>query len=76
MPRYLFTIGTGAQSTPKTTSILPNTAAAQKLALAIYADLARDIVIHLAGGSGWQVSVSDETGRPFYRISVVAESLE
>jgi hypothetical protein len=56
--------------------MLPSAAAAQKEALAICADLARDILAHLTDGSGWQVSVSDETGRPFYRVSVVAESLE
>lgn len=37
------------------------------------ADLARDIVAHLTNNSGWQVSVSDETGSVFYKVSVVAE---
>jgi uncharacterized protein DUF6894 len=59
-----------------TTSMLPDAAAAQKEALAICADLAKDIVHHLTDKSGWQITVSDETGRPFYRISVTAESLE
>jgi hypothetical protein len=76
MPQYSFSVRNGRSSPPDTTSMLPSAAAAQKEALAICADLARDILAHLTDGSGWQVSVSDETGRPFYRVSVVAESLE
>jgi hypothetical protein len=61
---------------PDTTSMLPHAAAAQKEALTICADLAKDIVLHLADKSSWQITVSDETGRPFYRVSVTAESLD
>jgi hypothetical protein len=56
--------------------MLPHAAAAQKEALTICADLAKDIVLHLADKSSWQITVSDETGRPFYRVSVTAESLD
>jgi hypothetical protein len=76
MQQYSFRVLNGAKLSPSTTSILPNPAAAQKLALAMFADLARDIVLHLEPDSGWQVNVSDETGRVIYRVSVVAESPE
>ncbi len=61
---------------PDTTSILPDAVAAKNVALEMCADLARDIFTHLKEDSGWQVSVSDESGKPFFRVTVVAESLE
>jgi uncharacterized protein DUF6894 len=76
MPQYSFTIRNGGRPTPDTTSILTDAAAAQELALGICADLARNIFALPTVGSGWQISVSDETGKPFYRVSVVAELLE
>jgi hypothetical protein len=76
MQEYSFSIRNGMLPPPDTTAMLPNVAAAKKIALAMCAELARDIVRHLTDDAGWQVSVSDETGRPFYRVSVVAESLE
>jgi hypothetical protein len=76
MQKYSFTVRNGGLQQPDTTSLLPNAVTAQKLALAMCADLSRDIVTHLTDTTGWQVTVSDETGRPIYRLSVVAESLE
>ncbi len=76
MQEYSFCVRNGAPPTPDSVSILPNAEAAQNLALTICADLARGIVCHLTGESGRQVTVSDDTGRAFYRISVVAKSLE
>jgi hypothetical protein len=76
MQKYSFSVRNGGRPPPDTTSMLPNASAAEKLALAMCADLARDIVTHLTDDAGWQVSVSDESGRPFYKVSVVAESLK
>jgi hypothetical protein len=76
MPEYSFSIRNGGSPPPDTTAILPSARAAQELALVICADLARDIVAHLTVDAGWQMSVSDETGKPFYRVSIVAELLE
>jgi hypothetical protein len=75
MQQYSFSVRDGRPPPPDTTAMLPNAAAAQKIALTICTDLARDIVKHLTDDARWQVSVSDETGKPFYRVSVVAESL-
>jgi hypothetical protein len=76
MRQYSFRILSGGVPLPDTTSMLPHAAAAQKEALTICADLAKDIVLHLADKSSWQITVSDETGRSFYRVSVTAESLD
>jgi hypothetical protein len=73
MQRYSFSVRDGGLPPPDLTIILPDAASAKKAALTMCADLARDIVAHLTNNSGWQVSVSDETGCVFYKVSVVAE---
>ncbi len=73
MQRYSFSVRDGGLPPPDLTIILPDAASAQKAALTMCADLARDIVAHLTNNSGWQVSVADETGSVFYKVSVVAE---
>jgi hypothetical protein len=74
MQTYSFSVQNGGPPPPDLTIILPDEASAKKAALTMCADLARDIVAHLTNNPGWQVSVSDETGSVFYKVSVVAES--
>jgi|HubBroStandDraft_2_1064218.scaffolds.fasta_scaffold2973281_1 hypothetical protein len=73
MQRYSFRVRNGRPPPPDLTITLPDAASAKKAALAMCADLARDIVADLTTNPGWQVSVSDETGGVFYKVSVVAE---
>ena len=73
MQRYSFTVRNGRPPPPDLTIMLPDAASAKKAALTMCADLARDIVADLINNPGWQVSVSDETGSVFYKVSVVAE---
>ena len=73
MQRYSFSVRNGGLPPPDLTIMLPDAASAKKAALAMCADLARDIVADLANKPEWQVSVSDEAGIVFYKVSVVAE---
>ena len=85
MQRYSFRVRNGRPPPPDLTIMLPDAASAKKAALTMCADLARDIVADLGAdlardivadltnNPGWQVSVSDETGGVFYKVSVVAE---
>jgi hypothetical protein len=75
MQRYTFSVRNGRSPPPEITDVLSDHAAAQEAARAMFVDLARDTARHLTDKAGWQVSVSDETGKAFYRISVAAESL-
>jgi hypothetical protein len=70
MRRYSFRILSGGVPLPDTTSMLPHAAAAQKEALTICADLAKDIVLHLADKSSWQITAADRfTGERYRRIA-------
>jgi hypothetical protein len=76
MQQYSFSIRNGGTPPPDTKATLPNAGAAQALALAICSDLARDILPHLESDDQWRVSVSDETGKAIYRVSIIAETLK
>jgi hypothetical protein len=43
--------------------------------ITILADLARDIAKGMEVDSEWQMEISDELGKPIYRLKVVSESL-
>jgi hypothetical protein len=39
-------------------------------------DMARDIAGELQSNPKWQIEVADETGKPIFRLGVLAEPLE
>jgi hypothetical protein len=70
MPRYTFKIQDG-----KTSSDCPDSDVAAREATAIFADLARGIAHGLGSNPKWQIEVTDEAGKPIFRLSVLAETL-
>jgi hypothetical protein len=75
MPIYSFEISHG-QSSNAVTSAHLNNQAAQREALAMVADLARDIVGTLETSPEWQVTVADDAGKPIFVIKISADLLE
>ena len=49
--------------------------AARQEAMAIFADLARDVLAGLTVDSIWQIEVTDEAGKPVFRLGLISESL-
>jgi hypothetical protein len=47
----------------------------RKSALQMCADLANDIVAGLTEDTEWRLDVVDESGRPVFRVRLIAESL-
>jgi hypothetical protein len=76
MPRFIFQVQQGKFSEiPAIEDILCDSYAARKAALGICADMARDIVTGLAEDSEWRLDVLDESGKPVFRLRLLAESL-
>jgi hypothetical protein len=75
MPIFSFTIGSGVFS-GAVTSNHPDIQSAQRQALAMLADLARDIVGELETNPDWCVEVADEAGKPRFIVKISAVSLE
>ena len=76
MPRFLFQVQQGkSPATPAIEEMLSDSDAARKAALDICADLAKDIVAGLTENSEWRLDVTDESGRPVFRLRLLAESL-
>ena len=42
----------------------------------MFVDMARDIAHQLNSNPRWQIKVADETGKPIFRLSVIAETLK
>jgi hypothetical protein len=76
MPRYVFQTRQGEHSKPSITSDCPDNAAAQREAAGMLVDMARDIAGELLSNPKWQIEVADETGKPIFRLGVLAEPLE
>jgi len=77
MPRFRFQVQQGKLPDPfALEDVLSDYGAARKAALGIYADLARDIVTGLTDDSEWRLDVLDESGKPVFRIRLLAQSLE
>jgi hypothetical protein len=77
MPRFLFQVQHPKSATiPAIEDVLSDSFAARKVALGICADLAKDIVAGLTEDSEWRLDVLDESGKPVFRLRLVAESLE
>jgi hypothetical protein len=77
MPRFLFQVQQArSPGIPAIEDVLSDSFAARKVALGICADLAKDIVAGLTENSEWRLDVLDESGKPVFRLRLVAESLE
>jgi hypothetical protein len=76
MPRYTFQIHAGGQPQPSFVSDRPDNDATQSEATAMFADMARGTADDLPTNPKWQIKVADETGKPIFRLSVIAETLK
>jgi hypothetical protein len=77
MPRFIFRVQQDQfPEIPAIEDILSDSYAARKAALGLCADLAKDIVTGLTADSEWRLEVLDETGKPVFRLRLLAESLE
>jgi hypothetical protein len=73
MPLYSFRIAHGQRSYPDLISSHPNALAAQREALTICADLARDILRGLEPDIEWRVDVVDESGNCSFSLRLISE---
>ena len=77
MPRFIFQVQQGTlPEIPAIEDILSDGYAARKAALGICADLAKDIVTGLTEDSEWRLDVLDKSGKPVFRLRILAEELE
>jgi hypothetical protein len=77
MPRFIFQVQQGKfPEIPAIEDILSDSYAARKVALGMCADLAKDIVRGLTQDSEWRLDVLDESGKPVFRLRLLAEELE
>jgi hypothetical protein len=76
MPRYTFKIRNSRYSKPGITTDYPDNDAAQREAAGMFVDMARDIAYGLPSNPSWQIEVADESGKPIFMLSVLAESLK
>jgi hypothetical protein len=77
MPRFLFQVQPGrCPAFAVIENDLSGVAIARKAALDMFADLAKDIVAGLAEDSEWRLDVMDGSGKPVFRVRLIAESLD
>jgi hypothetical protein len=77
MPRFIFQVQQSQfPEIPAIQDVLCDTHAARMAALNICADLAKDIVTGLREDSEWRLDVLDESGKPVFRLRLLAEELE
>ena len=77
MPRFLFQVQhPKSAGIPAIEDVLSDNFAARKVALGICADLAKDIVAGLTEDSEWRLDVLDQSGKPVFRLRLLAETLE
>jgi hypothetical protein len=76
MPNYTFTISRSGRSKPSVATDCPDDDAARKEAGGMFVDMARDIADDLQSKPKWQIEVTDEAGKPIFRIGVLAETME
>ena len=77
MPRFAFQVRPGQfPEFPAVEDVLDDHAAARKAALAMCADLAKDIVAGLTEDSEWRLDVLNDNGEPIFRLRLLAETLE
>jgi hypothetical protein len=76
MPRFIFRVQHGElPESPCVEDVLSDNCAARKAALDMCADLAKDIVSGLREDSEWRLEVLDQSGKPVFRLRLLAESL-
>jgi hypothetical protein len=76
MPRYTFRVVNGKYSeSPDQSCRFQNDAEAWTEMRKVSADLVGGVCRALEQDSDWHIELLDETGKPLFRISVVAESL-
>jgi hypothetical protein len=77
MPQYTFKLTQGERNAnPGVTSNCSNDAAARTEAAGIFVDVARDVARDLETNPQWRMEVTDEFGKPIFRLSVHAESMD
>jgi hypothetical protein len=76
MPSYTFEIRQGGRSKRSVSSDCSDHDAAQVEAAGMFVDMARDIADELPSNPEWKIEVTDEAGEPFFRLSILAESLK
>ena len=76
MPRFRFQVQQGKlPEIPCIEDVLSDNYAARKAALGMCADLAKDIVTGLTEDSEWRLDVLDESGKPVFRLRLLAEAI-
>jgi hypothetical protein len=75
MANYTFRIRQGERSKRSVESDWPDDGAARREAEGMFADMARDVAGNLEKHPEWQMEVADESGKPIFRLSLLAESI-
>jgi hypothetical protein len=76
MANYTFRIRQGGCSKRSVASDWPNDGAARREAEGMFADMARDVAGNLEKHPEWKMEVADESGKPIFRLSLLAESMK
>jgi hypothetical protein len=75
MPKYFFIVRHEGHISDHSDGIdFPNLDAARLEALKSAGELLRELDVPLEAGSEWRMEVADETRRPIFSLSVVAEA--
>jgi hypothetical protein len=75
MPSFGFHIRHGGHSSDHNID-LPDARAAHKEATMIVGDMARGVAAQLNETPEWRMEVSDESGKPLFRLRLLTEPLE
>jgi hypothetical protein len=75
VPCFSFHVSVGKFSNAAIATVFENGGAARQEALAMFADLSRDICRDLNSNSRWQMELTDATGRSILRLRLSVESL-
>jgi hypothetical protein len=75
VPDFSFQVSYGKFSNAGIKTVFENGAAARQGALAIFADLARDIATNLMIDPKWRLQLIDKMGKPVFEITIVANEL-
>lgn len=76
VPRFSIHVRQGKFSCTDTETVFENNEAARKGAMAICADLGREIFAELKPGSDWQMDVRNESGNPIFQIRLYSWTME
>jgi hypothetical protein len=76
VPRFSIHVRQGKFSGTDTESVFDDNEAACKGAVAICADLGREIFTELKPGSDWQMDVTDESGDSVFQIRLYSWAME